>query len=371
MARRNLGLDILRAVAVFLVLGNHLRPPDDPWPLWVWLERGGWVGVDLFFVLSGFLVSGLLFQEWQKHGALRIGRFLLRRAFKLYPSLWGLVLATLAYWHWQDFPMRLECAAAELLFVQNYFEGMWNHTWSLAVEEHFYLLLAVLLVVLVRIDPERGWRWLPALFVVVGVACLLCRILNRSPGEPFDFPSHQAHSHIRIDSLFFGVFLSYLAHFRGLLDWLRGVPSWFLVGLGFLLLLPAFFLWRGVHPGITTWGFTVIYLGSGCLVVAALRLKSSRILPLRFLGVLGATSYSIYLWHMPVNSWGSAFWLRILGPDRFTYPVYLVCFVAGSLFVGWALSHLIEWPFLRLRDRLFPSRSGSPTISGGRGILDP
>jgi len=77
-------IDLLRALAVFLVLGRHLRPcPADINPVLrhitaVW-KRGGWVGVDLFFVLSGFLVSGLLFREYEKYHKLHIGRFLIRR----------------------------------------------------------------------------------------------------------------------------------------------------------------------------------------------------------------------------------------------------------------------------------------------------
>src|SRR5215211_479046 len=100
-------LDVLRAVAVLLVLGRHVNvvapmPADVPGPValairaWV---KVGWTGVDLFFVLSGFLVSGLLFAEYRKNGELRIGRFLIRRGFKIYPPFWVLMAVTLAaYW---------------------------------------------------------------------------------------------------------------------------------------------------------------------------------------------------------------------------------------------------------------------------------
>src|SRR2546421_10087759 len=92
-------IDILRAFAVLLVLGRHMEPcPPEASAILhqfttIWHE-GGWIGVDLFFVLSGFLVSGLLFREYEKYQELRIGRFLIRRGFKIYPPFWLLIGAT-------------------------------------------------------------------------------------------------------------------------------------------------------------------------------------------------------------------------------------------------------------------------------------
>jgi peptidoglycan/LPS O-acetylase OafA/YrhL len=86
MSRRNQSLDVLRAIAVFGVLGDHA-------PYYaIWARAGGY-GVDLFFVLSGFLISGLLFQEYKSSGGLRIRRFLIRRGFKIWPSYHRLVIS--------------------------------------------------------------------------------------------------------------------------------------------------------------------------------------------------------------------------------------------------------------------------------------
>src|SRR5438270_7344794 len=93
------GLDLLRGIAVLLVLGRHMWdvPPDVQHPLGrvleVW-QRGGWVGVDLFFVLSGFLVSGLLFSEYKQFGTVSPGRFLLRRGLKIYPAFYVFLAGT-------------------------------------------------------------------------------------------------------------------------------------------------------------------------------------------------------------------------------------------------------------------------------------
>src|SRR5216683_4653272 len=137
-------LDLLRALAVLLVLGRHTPPPEPGVlaPLRVlgkiWYESG-WIGVDLFFVLSGFLVSGLFFSEFRRHGDVRVWRFLVRRGFKIYPPFYAMLLATLIYYHFPGGKVG-ELLRNEAIFLQNYWGGIWNHTWSLDTEEHFYFV---------------------------------------------------------------------------------------------------------------------------------------------------------------------------------------------------------------------------------------
>src|SRR3990167_6747089 len=89
-------LDILRGIAVLLVLGRHIPMTQEPVRGFLgWWMRAGWTGVDLFFVLSGFLVSGLLFQEYKRHGDIRLGRFFIRRGLKIYPAFYVLFFVTL------------------------------------------------------------------------------------------------------------------------------------------------------------------------------------------------------------------------------------------------------------------------------------
>src|SRR5262249_60135649 len=107
----------------------------------MFIHRIGWMGVDLFFVLSGFLVSGVLFREYQRHQGLQVGRFLARRGFKIYPGFYLLLLATWAMG--ASAGPRGAITTPQLLreafYLQSYVPGFWSHTWSLAVEEHFYL----------------------------------------------------------------------------------------------------------------------------------------------------------------------------------------------------------------------------------------
>jgi len=359
---RSKAIDILRALAVLLVLGRHL--PECPETTSrcfhaftsVW-NCGGWLGVDLFFVLSGFLVSGLLFREQEKYGKIFAGRFLIRRGFKIYPAFWLLVgVTTVVVWfHKHQFePARI---LAELFFVQNYFVGLWGLTWSLAVEEHFYLLLAALLWALSKREKTlNAFREIPAAFLAVAILCFGFRLLTWKL-IPFDHRSHMFPTHLRIDSLFFGVLISYIYH-RQPVDFLATARRWrwafFLAGI--LLLSPAFIFPVESTPFIFTAGLTEFYLGSGCLLAGLLGMELPRTRLVAAAAYVGSHSYSIYLWHGGVQQWLTLFVTRVvLRTDNWFVgaAVYLI----GSVVVGILLALAVEFPVLRLRDRWFPSRS--------------
>jgi len=355
---RNLGLDLLRLLAVLFVFGRHLTVPEGaPGFLRVW-QTGGWVGVDLFFVLSGFLVSGLLFREYLRHESVNLKRFLIRRGLKIYPPFYVLIALTLVVKIVSDQPPSTRLVVGEVFFLQNYLGGMWNHTWSLAVEEHFYIGLAVLCFWLLRKRKPSGeshapFRKVPAICLGVAVTCLLLRMAS-----PFlhDFYTHRRYlfgTHLRIDSLCFGVLLSYLWHLGSLKARTAKLPSTVLVVAGLALLSPAFIFPLREHVWVSIFGVIPLYLGSGALLLAFLRKESSGIKLLNLGGALGAASYSIYLWHMPVAIWGWPMAQKL--PGMGSYPSYFVFYMVGSLAFGWMMSKVVEWPVLRLRDRFFPS----------------
>jgi peptidoglycan/LPS O-acetylase OafA/YrhL len=373
-----MGLDVLRAVAVMLVLGRHMRSPpagaagETIGRLW---QTGGWVGVDLFFVLSGFLVSGLLFREHQRSGQLCIRTFYLRRALRIYPAfLVFLGFSSLLFaFSGGSFPTaRL---AAELSWTQSYQQGLWGHTWSLAVEEHFYLILPLVLWAMcgarcMGIGPmaagrSRPFRFIPLLFSILAATSLLLRWANAD--RPFSDLTHLFPSHLRMDSLFFGVLLSYLHHHQNakfILFCRRWRPA--LIATGIVLLAPAFVL-PVERVYVHTLGLTEFYLGSGMLVAAAIsppveswtaRVTERRSTPsvrttrlARSAAYIGSYSYSIYLWHVVV----AVILPTVLGP-RVACPwaiqVLIYCAVAVGL--GVATGKAIERPALRIRDRLFP-----------------
>lgn len=360
---RSKPIDILRAVAVLLVLGRHIdRCPVRVSPLLHWLtdclERGGWVGVDLFFVLSGFLVSGLLFREYEKHGRISLKSFLIRRGFKIYPAFWLLILTSLVVLVFRQQHFKVLAIPSELLFVQNYGPGLWDHTWSLAVEEHFYFFLVFFLLALQKFRGGKNpFRLVPVMFAVLAVVCLVLRLLTWHVSSVFIDKTEFYPTHLRMDALFCGVLISYLNH--TCVDqfqlWTRRW-RWSLLAAGLLLLLPAFCFEIKTTPFMFTYGLTLVYLGSACLMMASLTVTvPDHWLP-KVMAFIGSHSYSIYLWHVPVAAWLMPLVVGAVKEQRNWFG-YFATYVGGSIIFGIGMSTLVEFPLLRLRDRLFPARS--------------
>ncbi len=354
---------MLRLLAILLVLGRHLQGEDLPASLQLW-QRGGWIGVDLFFVLSGFLVSGLLFREQKRDGQIEVGRFLIRRALKIYPAFWFFLVFSCIALPLVGSTISWKACLGEWLFLQNYMGGLWPHTWSLAVEEHFYLLLAGLIGCCRIRKSDSPFTFIPATFFVLAVACLGLRWANQWMCPEYDQPTSLFPSHLRIDSLFFGVWLAYAWHYCNLEQRISSTPTWLLVTAGVSLLSPAFVWSVDEHRWIAIYGVILFYLGSGCILLAALRIRRADSLMARGLQSMGAASYSIYLWHMPVNAFAFPAIYAWTGFSQF--EVYLTSYLIGSLVFGWMMHRLVEAPVLVLRDRIFPSNqiegSGSRSI---------
>jgi peptidoglycan/LPS O-acetylase OafA/YrhL len=276
---RSSALDVLRAVAVILVFSAH----SGILPI---LSHIGWMGVDLFFVLSGFLVSGLLFREYRESQQVRAGRFLARRGFKIYPQFYALTAVTITVAAWRGIPVSWRVIAADVTFLQSYLPGFWGHTWSLAVEEHFYLLLAVVIGLLAKRGGENPFRALPKWIFAIFAAVLFARVatwwldppvleqahIYRSfywtPSFPkWSYAAHLLSSHLRMDSLLAGVLLSYYHVFHGeaLLQFVNRFRGW-LAPISILTLTPALFL-EQVDPLLYTAGFSAIWLGFALLLL--------------------------------------------------------------------------------------------------------
>jgi peptidoglycan/LPS O-acetylase OafA/YrhL len=360
--KRSLPIDILRAVAVILVLGRHMEPcPPEINRFFfklssVW-HLGGWIGVDLFFVLSGFLVSGLIFKEHQQWGAISLKSFFIRRGFKIYPAFWCLIFITIALKLIGGRQITGPQVASELLFFQNYGTPLWGPNWSLAVEEHFYFLLALLLFGLaVRPQSSKPFAAIPVIFAGIGLLCLLGRLLT-AHFLPYDHSTHLFPSHLRLDSLFFGVLLSYFYHYHreGFLKF-SSRHRWLLVALGVLLLSPAFVFQLEKTPFLYTFGLSVLYLGCGMILLAAVGVALPKNAFLGLAGFVGTHSYSIYLWHMPLEKWGVPVGMRLLG-RHWNWYWYASLYFLGAIVFGIIAARVIEFPVLRIREKLFPPRS--------------
>ncbi len=367
MRGRLLQLDVLRACAVLLVLFYHW-PKGSAMPFLVApFRRFGWTGVDLFFVLSGFLVSGLLFAEYRRRGHASVGRFLLRRGLKIYPAFYALIAVTaLALSAAEGMaPQGKGLTPAgllgELAFLQNYVGNLWGHTWSLAVEEHFYLALALIFFLVIRRSGGAALSRLPAVYLAIAAACLVFRSAI-ALGGPVRQPMQMTH--LRIDALAFGVLLSYFYNFRSesLARWVRGRRPHILIA-SLLLVLPSW-LMNYYNPINLSVGLTMLYLGYGGVLLVIVHSDLRKQVPplgeraLTLFSLIGVYSYSIYLWHWPILSTAPKLCHKLTGasPGLALSTVLVLATIPAGIIAALA----IEMPFLRLRDRLFPSSSKQP-----------
>ena len=364
-------LDALRALAVILVLGHHVT-----WnPIWV---RYGWSGVDLFFVLSGFLISGLLFREYKQHNDIQILRFWTRRALKIYPAYYLLIFLTIGGRLLAGTPLGWNCVWPDLIFMQSYWQGSWGHLWSLAVEEHFYILLPLALWIMMRRQPgeQDPFCYLPRICMIIFAACLALRSVHLLTGEPFDFQSHKFATHVRLDALSFGVLLSYYWEFRhSVIEKLFKDGGGLVLPISLLLLLPAL-LFDQRDAFMHTAGLSMLYVGYGGLLLYSLKCVGGDGIVVRTLARIGVYSYTLYLCHLPIASWcvgdltkWSPANVPILRDHAF---LLFLCYAVLTFAAGVILARLVEIPVLKLRDRLVPAGTGTemtaPAPHSSRGL---
>jgi peptidoglycan/LPS O-acetylase OafA/YrhL len=359
---RLMGLDVLRCVAVVLVMIHHTPhlPPDaGSSPLrtaFEFIQRTGWCGVDLFFVLSGFLVSGLIFAEHRAVGSVRLGRFLIRRGLKIYPTFYVRLLVFILAGLLRGRDPHARSMLVEAAFVQNYGHGVWPHTWTLAVEEHFYIAVGVLLFGLQRLRRDRPFAPIPWLCGAILALVLALRVVT-ALGTP-DLAEAFRPTHLRADSLVFGLLLSYLYHRapESFAAWV-GARIRPLLALGLLLVLPTWFVARESVFQFTA-GYTLLYLGFG-LIVLVFRFGPA---PRGILGGLGTAaalvgrfSYPIYLFNVDMLYEGAERLPPLLGVqgECARWGLVAASFAILSLTFGMVASTLVEQPVLRLRDRIF------------------
>jgi peptidoglycan/LPS O-acetylase OafA/YrhL len=337
-------LDGIRALAVTAVVLFHAGVPGI---------GGGFLGVDVFFVLSGFLITSLLLEEHRSRGRIDLRRFWLRRARRLLPALLTVVAATVVAAH---FLWRGDSDALGLLRTDGYaavgYVANWRmifrgtgyvavtaapsplqHTWSLGIEEQFYLVWP-LLVAAVLVVRGRGRT---VLLVLCGAGAVLSQLLCSWLFRPEDISRAYYGSDTRAQALLIGAALAAAVVST------RQAGRWVsFAGIGGLAVL----VWLGhVASDQAAWlyhgGLTFAALATALLILAVVRRPGSR--PARFLALgplvrLGRISYGVYLWHWPLLTFVNA---DDTGLSR--WPLLAVR-LAGTLAVATAGYHLIEQP---------------------------
>jgi peptidoglycan/LPS O-acetylase OafA/YrhL len=350
-------LDGLRGIAVLLVMLSH-TPLLVGYPTGVALIHnffsGGFLGVDVFFVLSGFLITALLLREQADHGGVRFGSFYARRALRLLPALFVLLMAHAIYARIVHLPSPAEISTirAAIFYYTNWY-GVWHplgvaqglgHLWSLAIEEQFYLVWPTVLVVFLGL--QRKTTTVTVILVAAIVAIGANRALMWEHGT--SWLSVFVRTDTRSDSLLVGALVACL--------WVRRrTPTKGLVPAAWIasgVLLLCVELSKPDTGFAYLGGFTVVAIAVAVLVLAALdsSWSGNRLLSLRPLRAIGRVSYGLYLWHLPV-------FFAVLHYGSHWSPVVrvTVAYSASAAFttLSWVL---VETPALRVKRRLADRR---------------
>ena len=325
--------DGLRAIAVVLVFAHHLVGRYVP---------GGWIGVDLFFALSGFLITLLLLAEYERKGRIDLGAFFLRRGLRLAPALVVHVAVVAPLAVLTGVEHVIPGAIAALTYTMDFYallngDGwIFGHTWSLTVEEQFYLAWPVLLILGLR----RGWKLsrglVGAALLSMAVGAIVAATVSASMAYALPF-SH-------LPAMLGGVGLALAVH-RGASWLVRLETVWIPVVAAAVMLCTTFLIPRTVswlyYGGLAVLGAPLALLVGH--LWAKPRSRLATMLTFRPLVWLGERSYGFYLWHYPVSA--VAHHLEVPKPIAGLFAV------AASLLLTELSWRLVEQPFLKLKRR--------------------
>jgi peptidoglycan/LPS O-acetylase OafA/YrhL len=380
-------LDGLRGVAVLLVLIHHVHAVFAP-GVAPSLAMGGFLGVDLFFVLSGFLITGLLLDEFRARRTIGLLSFYRRRLMRLYPALVVLLAAHAVYAAYADiaFDVERDRLVSVLLYYSNWAQTLTipegtGHLWSLAVEEQFYLAWPLVLLGLLWLTNARR-RYLGPIIAAGVVVIALNRAWRWHDGMVFLLV--YVRTDTRADALLVGALAAVIT------GGLRGRTPAFARSRAFpwaawsaaAVLAWSVIFTRGDRPMLYLGGFTVIAVACAVLALAVLpesRWHGARAMQWRPLRVLGTVSYGAYLWHFPIFVAVRRYLVDIPAVGR----AALACAITAALTaLSWVL---VERPFLRWKERLdrrVVVPAGATTVdavtldavtvgAGSRGVGDP
>ena len=371
-AKRSDLLDWVRTAAIALVLLRHgyvsqleFSSPTTAWPALMGnLAGNGWLGVDLFFVLSGFLLSRQLLRKDRASIGEFVGDFWRRRAYRILPTYLAVLIPI---WLVLEYagdgiggPGHLQLLV-HLLFLQDYFgSDLLVTTWSLATEEKFYLLLPLLVILSFRTSPKR----FAGMLVVVSFLILTGRLVTSSAVAPADYSDFfwqvRAPFHNALDGLLLGMAAGYLIQANP--RWLDSLPKLACRGLLwtlslFLAVLLLSFDWLDVGYLLSSTVIWFVASTTACLLLVGVSLESKgepAVRPWSVASWIAKISYPLYLIHyvmlVPAQSLAQAIGHGVPGRQFFFWFIYLT----SSFLTAWLLHVMLEKPFLSLRESRKP-----------------
>jgi peptidoglycan/LPS O-acetylase OafA/YrhL len=347
-------LDGFRGIAVLLVIAAHSTLVFRPTLLRT-VTPSGFLGVDMFFVLSGFLITSLLLSEQMRSSVGRIsyGRFYLRRALRLLPALFALLAVHAVYVLLTGLPAGVEFTSgiAAIFYVSNWvlvtdhqFAHGLQHLWSLAIEEQFYLVWPLLVGTVFTVRR-------PLKFIVIAISAVIVLVvvwrasLWKDGTTLFDLDYIYMRTDTRADTILVGALAANL--------WMRGV-SFPRKALSALAWIAAAFIaacvlfipyWQGFYY---KGGFTIVAIAAAVVLLSVVQAPNAlaRSLQWSALRSVGRVSYGLYLWHLPVFVA-----VHRYGSDWSPLAQLLVA-LAITAVATWVSWHYVETPFLRLKTRL-------------------
>ncbi|WIE67725.1 acyltransferase [Curtobacterium sp. MCLR17_054] len=357
LTHRAPALDGLRTLAILVVVLYHLHVPQF---------EGGFIGVTVFFVLSGFLITTLLLGERRRTGRVRLGTFWVKRLLRLYPALLAFVVVGLLLWNWVgDYKgaslQSGEAALIALTYTGNLFRAFWDtsqgvfaHTWSLSMEEQFYLVWPPVLVLLAALRVRRRWL-LAGLGVLVIGASAASWVSYRSPSGGAT-PDVYFSPVLGVVPLAIGCGLALVLDDERVRVRAAGVLGHVATWLG-LLLLVGVLLWIDDDWTQHASTFGIVLPLTGLIAAVAIgglvsvRSPVSAALawtPVSWFG--RRVSYSAYLWHPLV--------IALLGTFAIG-PWGSVGLVGAVVIVSIGAAYAVEVPVERFRARVRAGRSAA------------
>jgi peptidoglycan/LPS O-acetylase OafA/YrhL len=338
--------DGLRCIAILCVLLTHASPG---------FFKGGWVGVDLFFVLSGYLITSLLQNEYYTSGNISFAKFYARRALRLFPPL--LICLAMANVLWPYTPRyylgadRLLATSAGLFYFANLVPwrvlGLLQHLWSLSVEEHFYLVWPIIVSTFLFHVPSRNRAFFLTLTVLL-IAVFRIVVFHVKLAYGLFVIDSYTFTLCRMDAILMGSLLAVVLSHDNNVKHRKKVNSQWSLGILLCLLATIVLFVRESNVYWRNGGF--IFTNLLCLSIVAIAAKNpdQPLLSHNILRWIGRRSYGIYLYHLPIFL---ALGILIREHSPVNYLLVTALRFAATIFVAEISYRFIERPVLRYKKR--------------------